>query len=528
MGLIFDSTTLELVIGAVVLIWLYYIRRISNDTYWKDRSIAYLESYGLYGKPKVLVKPKLHIGQSYQTIYNQFKNEKVVGLFVHHQPTLVIRDPELLKQILTKDFQHFFDRGIVDPELVSPASRHLILMEGEPWKVMRSKLTPAFTSGKMKSMFHLMEACSNEFVKALEPVAQENRKIEIKDFIERFTTDVIASCAFGLEANSIKNPDNEFRENGKKFFQNPSTTQLIIARLVIAFPWVCRKLHIYVLHSGGEEFFKNLIKDTVAYREKSGVARNDFIDLFIKIKNNKSLYDDEKRNYENDKDKPKYDSPKDCTPGLTLDEMAAQTQLFFAAGFETSASAMSFCLYEISLNTDVQSKMRKEIDEIMKKHNGKLNYQALQDMAYMEAVINETLRLYASLPVLNRQVTKDYRIPDLNVVLPKGTKIIIPTYAIHHDPEYYPDPYKFDPERFTDEKIPTKNNFTFMPFGEGPRICLGMRFAFMQMKMCLSMLLHNYQLSITEDTPIPVVISKVHFFTTPESPIILKMSKRSE
>lgn len=68
--------------------------------------------------------------------------------------------------------------------------------------------------------------------------------------------------------------------------------------------------------------------------------------------------------------------------------MAAQAHLFFVAGFETSASAMSFCLYEISLNTDVQTKMRAEVDEVLKKHNGKLNYQALQDMNYMEAVIN--------------------------------------------------------------------------------------------------------------------------------------------
>lgn len=85
----------------------------------------------------------------------------------------------------------------------------------------------------------------------------------------------------------------------------------------------------------------------------------------------------------------------------------------------------------------------------------------------------ETLRLYGALPILNREVTEDYKVPDLNVVLPKGTKIIVPTYAIHRDSEYYPDPYKFDPERFTNDKTSTKNNFTFMPFGEGPRMCIG-------------------------------------------------------
>ena len=75
--------------------------------------------------------------------------------------------------------------------------------------------------------------------------------------------------------------------------------------------------------------------------------------------------------------------------------------------------------------------------------------------------------------ILNRQCTKDYKLPGVNFVIPKGMKIIIPTYAIHHDPDYYPDPYKFDPERFTDDKVDTKNNYTFMPFGGGPRMCIG-------------------------------------------------------
>lgn len=521
MGFIFDTTILELVLGAVLLFWLYYVYVTSKYTYWKKRSIAYKEPKFPFGTDRDLLFFKQHLGHYYQSVYNQFENEKIVGLFASTTPYLMIRDPELLKQIMTKDFHHFVDRGMLDPDVLSPVNRHLFNMQGESWKLMRNKLIPAFTSGKMKVMFQLIEACCNEFVEALEPIAEQNGKIAVKDFITCFTTDVIASCAFGLESNAIKHADNEFRENGKKIFREPSTFELIKQRFATAFPGIFKKLPIKLISNGSEEFFLNIIGDTVTYREKNSVVRNDFIDILIKIKNNKN---DEEKNGHSKHTKVAANGEA----GLTLEEMTAQAVLFFAAGFETTASAMSFCLYEISLNPGIQAKMRKEIDETLNKYNGKPSYKALEDMSYVEAVINETLRRYASLAILNRLCIEDYRLAELNLVIPKGMKIIIPTYAIHHDPEYYPDPYKFDPERFTDDKIQTKNNYTFIPFGEGPRMCIGNRFAMMQMKLCLSMMLHNFELSVTEDTPVSITIAKKQFVTTTESPIVLKISKRSQ
>lgn len=294
-----DSVSLGLLIGAVILCVYYYFRRIEKYTFWKDRAIPYEEPYLNYGSPKELALFEVFQGQYYQNLYNKYKDEKVIGLFLFHKPALLVKDPELLKQMMTKDFQHFIDRGLVDPELVSPVMRHLFLMVGDPWKTMRSKLTPAFTSGKMKLMYYLMEACANEFVKALEPIASENQCIDIKEFIARFTTDVIATCAFGLEANTIRDPENEFRQNGRKIFQKPNNEQKIRSWLASVVPWLFKMLHIYVQRSPCEDFFKNLVRDTVEYREKNGVVRNDFIDQLIKIKNNKNLYDDDKKDNEN-------------------------------------------------------------------------------------------------------------------------------------------------------------------------------------------------------------------------------------
>ena len=218
MGFIFDSMLLELVLGTILLLCIYFIQ-VKNFSYWKVRSIAYDKPSFPFGTDKDIVLHREYLGTHYQNVYNKFKDEKVVGMFDMTEPYLMIKDPELLKDIMTKDFQHFVDRSLQDPDVLPPVNRHLFNMHGEPWKIMRNKLTPAFTSGKMKTMFYLMEACCNEFINALDEHADKSERFVVKDFIACFTTDVIASCAFGLQSNSIKQPENEFRLNGQKIFE---------------------------------------------------------------------------------------------------------------------------------------------------------------------------------------------------------------------------------------------------------------------------------------------------------------------
>lgn len=88
-------------------------------------------------------------------------------------------------------------------------------------------------------------------------------------------------------------------------------------------------------------------------------------------------------------------------------------------------------------------------------------------------LLAETLRIYPAIPSLNRQCTKDYHIPDTDVVIEKGTKVLISILGLHHDPEYFPEPEKFDPDRFSDENKHNIRPFTYLPFGDGPRNCIG-------------------------------------------------------
>lgn len=132
-------------------------------------------------------------------------------------------------------------------------------------------------------------------------------------------------------------------------------------------------------------------------------------------------------------------------------------------------------MYELALNLDIQEKLRDEIKTAIQNNDGKLTYDMLFDLEYLDQVIKESLRKYPPIPDSVRKCTNEYKIPGTNLIIPKGTTLELPIYSFHHDPEYFPDPKKFDPERFSPQNENNRHSFVYLPFGDGPRNCLGMR-----------------------------------------------------
>lgn len=225
-----------------------------------------------------------------------------------------------------------------------------------------------------------------------------------------------------------------------------------------------------------EKFFVELVYNTVEQREKSKIQRNDFMNLLIQLKNS-----------------------EDPNARITMDEMAAQSFVFFLAGSETSSTAMVNCLYELAMNQQIQDKLRTEIKRVC--GEGKLTYDSVNSVEYLNMVIDETQRKHPSVDFLMRTSNSDYPVPDADLVIPKGTFMIIPTYAIQHDPEYYPNPDQFDPERFTEANRASRHPFVYLPFGEGPRNCIGMRFGLMQIRMGLITMLREFRVVPSSNTP---------------------------
>lgn len=206
---------------------------------------------------------------------------------------------------------------------------------------------------------------------------------------------------------------------------------------------------------------------------------------------------------------------------ITDSVIAAQAFIFFLAGFETSSTTLSFCLYELALNPLCQEEAVQKIESARTKY-GSLTYEAINELNYLELLLlgeygiskwfvksvknlkrfftwnttvlawnmlypslpvqkqhfmrpkfhfTETMRMYPPVANLCRVCTKPYRLPNSDVTIDPGVALVIPVYSLHHDPNYFPEPEKFLPDRFLDKEI--LKSHTYMPFGEGPRICIG-------------------------------------------------------
>lgn len=232
----------------------------------------------------------------------------------------------------------------------------------------------------MKMMFHTFLACTEDLEVVLNDHAIIQDAVNIRDITTRFTNDVIVSCAFGMDCNSLKNPNNEFLTFGQNIF-NRNLIGRIKQFIVMLLPRpLLIKIGFKLTTSETESFFLRAIKDIVTYREKNNIIRNDLMSLLLQMKNKGGLVDDvSTKNKENDeKDKSL----------LTMNELTAQCLVFYLAGFETSATTMTFALYELAVNQDIQDKLRAEIHSVLDRHDNSVTYEAVSEMTYLDKVLN--------------------------------------------------------------------------------------------------------------------------------------------
>ncbi|CAL1290445.1 unnamed protein product [Larinioides sclopetarius] len=189
---------------------------------------------------------------------------------------------------------------------------------------------------------------------------------------------------------------------------------------------------------------------------------------------------------------------------LSLDELVAQCVIFFLAGYDTTSSTLSLATYELALNPDVQEKVYQEIVDTLKEANGELTYDTLKSMKYLDCIISETLRLYPPVLRNERQSVAEYTLGDTGITIPKNMLISIPVFAMHRDPEFFPNPDKFDPDRFTPEERQKRDPYCYQPFGAGPRNCVGMRFVLTEVKLCLAYVIANFKIKKSPKTQVPL------------------------
>uniref|UniRef100_A0A1I8QBH3 Cytochrome P450 n=1 Tax=Stomoxys calcitrans TaxID=35570 RepID=A0A1I8QBH3_STOCA len=493
----------------VVIVLILYL--ISFHTYWQRRGVCQLTPLPLVGNYQGLGS-SYHFRDVNQHLYNHFKSKGQAfgGIYVFMKRAALMVDLDLIKQILIKDFANFPDRGVYNNAAEDPLTAHMIALEGEEWRCMRHKLTPTFTASKMKYMFPTVVKVGERFAKTMAENRGPTGVLELKDLCGRFTTDVIGNAVFGIDSNCLKDPQEEFRKMGNSVLTD-KRHHAVVEQFILTNPAIAKKFHMKLFKDDMTKYFLNLVQQIMQQRLENNEKRKDFMDLLLELKaQDEELLKAEGRGI-------------DLSHGLTLEQITAQLFSFLIAGFESSSTTMAFCLYELACHQDLQDKLREEVVNALKENQGELSFEAIQAMGYLDQVISETLRLYAPLSYLARVTKNDYRIANSSHVIEKGTMVIIPTDAIHRDPEYFPQPNVFNPDNFEPSVCSQRHSCTFMPFGDGPRNCIGLRFGKMQTKIGLVSLLRRFRFECCPLTEKPIQIDKGSFFLAAKHGIQLKV-----
>ncbi|KAL1509575.1 hypothetical protein ABEB36_004287 [Hypothenemus hampei] len=507
--------TYLLVGAAAVGLW-YLINRPMN--YFKRMGVKQLNPWPILGDTYVTLFRISGLGDFVKNTYNSFGQNRYGGIYQLNLPTLVLKDPELIKQITIKDFDHFTDhRGFVNPEADQLWSNNLFALTGQKWREMRATLSGSFTSSKMKHMFEVINEAHYNF---------------------RFTNDVIATSAFGLKVDSLEEPNNTFYKMGKAITNFTSYLVTLKFLLLLVLPKIFYYFKISIFDKETTKYFQSTITETIKVREEKNIVRKDMINLLLEARKGNKIEDGNaietgyatvqedsyfgrhqnlhcycRQYFQNIlSDKVNFKQAK----YLTNDDIASQALIFFFAGFDTVSTALCYSAHELAVNKDIQDRLREEIRETDKLNDGKLTYDALLNMKYMDMVFSEILRKWPPFFIMDRVCTKPYTIepkyPDEKPVhLKVGDLIWLPMFGLHRDPKYFPKPEVFDPERFSDENRDQIIPYSYIPFGVGPRNCIGSRFAILECKALIYNLLLNFEIVPTKKTTNRLRLSKSSF-----------------
>ncbi|XP_034950095.1 cytochrome P450 6k1-like [Chelonus insularis] len=490
-----------IITSVITLFIFFYFWAKYKLNYWQRKGVPTLPTNIIFGNFKDSFFQRTAPGFLFGELYHQVKNDPpYMGIYIMYKPFLLLRDPEIIKQMFVKDFNYFQNRYFTARNRNDRlGSDNLFSIHNPQWKYIRSKISPVFTSGKLKQLFGLIVETSDFLKSYLDDQFKEDvngiKSIEAKEMSKMYTTDVVSSVAFGVRTNSFEVPTPEFYSRSSR---KPTLLTAVQFFGMFFFPSLSQ-LFRFSFFGENTDFFRNVFWSSLNAREESKTERGDIIDSLIKLKTEKqeSIF--------------KFEG----------DSLVAQSAIFFIAGLESSSTTIAFALYELARNPEIQDRARKEIRENLKE-NG-LTYDSVNNMKYLMQIINETLRLYPPAPILDRVADDDYQIPNSNVVIEKGTAVYVALPGIQKDPKYFPNPEQFDPDRFSEENKNKIPSCTFMPFGEGPRICIGARIGLLQTAIGLIRILEDYQVTVNDKHK--VKIDTRIFFTLPMNGVHLFFKK---
>ncbi|XP_045497732.1 cytochrome P450 6j1-like isoform X1 [Colias croceus] len=468
---------------------LFYVRLKKSYSYWKVRGIVYEKPTLIAGSLSFFTRKSV-----WQYFYDLKKKhpDDYVGVFLGIQPALVVQSPQLARKVLSDSdcFQDRFSYSGTDSDPVG--SLNLFAVKGPLRKEMQQALSPIFTTLRLKKLTDLLNINSRELTEKIErDFVKKQEHVNLKELMAMYISDTLAFSVFGIKVGTLNDDQSPLWYITKHMAKCTFMRGLEILT-VFFIPSLAEILRMKFFSAPATDFLKKMFRSVINEREERGEKNDtDLVGHFLKIKEN-------------------FTSGADADRGENL--MVAQAAAFIMASIETSTSTLTYCFSELAYHQEEQETLYKEIDNALRQ-TGKqvLDYNDLVEMKYLTAIINETLRKYVPLQHLDRVAVRDYKLTD-NVTVEKGIPVYVNLVALQHDERFFPEPEKWRPERFLGTADFDTLNYTFLPFGEGHRSCIGKRYGMLQLRTAIAHVVHKFRIEpvmpyILESDPYSIVLS---------------------
>ncbi|KAK9870831.1 hypothetical protein WA026_009796 [Henosepilachna vigintioctopunctata] len=430
----------------LLLVCLYYLKTVKPLHHW--------EQQGLKMAGRLLVLGDVVFGMSLckdpypeklRQIYMDAGELRYIGYYEFLTPVLLIKSPDLIKQIFVKDAAKFGDRRIAFPDNFDEVfSKNLLYLKGQEWKDMRSFWNYVLSATKVAKLYPLMNETAVSFVNNFSGEENEVIEINLKECIRKYICSFASSIYFGVNHDSSTKEAETFYDSARNALSFIEAGQWKIIRysLTLADTRLAKLCGFQsIMKKGAQSYFVEHVRRGMK-REKDENHRDDLIG-FVVERQREEISDSSEVYIKKNRSK------------LTEIEIAAQLCIFLFSSLDGLAATIGYIMYELAVNQDIQKKLRNEFAEIC--YDGvQPSYEDINNQQYLDMVISETMRKWPAAALVDRVCTVPYTIhpssPDEQPLhLKVGDTIAASIYGLHHDPKYFPNPTKFDPERFSEE-----------------------------------------------------------------------------
>ncbi|KFB40666.1 AGAP001861-PA-like protein [Anopheles sinensis] len=413
-------------------------------------------------------------------LHQQYGKDYMMWSLFNWNVIMMTSSKNVEKVLLAKQTQKSLVYQFIEPWL----GTGLLIASGEKWFQRRKIITPTFHFKILEQFIRVFNTETDTMVKLLKKHVG-GKEFDIYDYVTLMALDSICETSMGTSVDAQHNPNNKYVQNVKRM-----AVLVLLRTISLLAPYP----NLYdILHPNAWEQRKvikqlHAFTDDVIRRRRQQLAQEKAENVAFDL-NEENLYSKRKLTF------------LDLLLNVTVEgkplsnlDIREEVDTFMFEGHDTTTSGISFTIYELARNPDVQERVYEEIVAILGKDHktAELTYQNLQEFKYLDLVVKEGLRMYPPVGIIGREIVEDLELNGTTV--PAGQQVLVPIYVIHRNPEIYPNPNQFDPNRFSEEAESKRGPFDYIPFSIGSRNCIGQRYALMEMKVSLIKLIANYRI----------------------------------